>query len=163
VLWRRKKNGAAAGLPSWIVSYGDMITTLLCFFIVLSALAKDQTGLKLHAGLESFKKRPLFRGLAGLSKKSAQMAPFDLPSPDMIPEAIVQQEKDNQLVGAEQENGKARIIDLEEEHFQRFLGKLDRQFELAKTAKVLGQTTIDVYEPRTGQPPQAGPQGQKAI
>lgn len=42
---KKRKEECPAGVPDWIVTYGDMMTLLLCFFVLLAAfseLKKDQ-------------------------------------------------------------------------------------------------------------------------
>ena len=36
----RKKKAGSAGAPEWVVTYGDMMSLLLCFFIMLAALSE---------------------------------------------------------------------------------------------------------------------------
>lgn len=37
---RKRKKKEAGGVPEWIVTYGDMMTLLLCFFILLAAFSE---------------------------------------------------------------------------------------------------------------------------
>jgi chemotaxis protein MotB len=39
-----KKKAAAAGAPEWVLTYGDMMSLLLCFFILLAAFADYEKG-----------------------------------------------------------------------------------------------------------------------
>ncbi|MHC4092412.1 MAG: flagellar motor protein MotB, partial [Planctomycetota bacterium] len=36
----KKKYKASAGAPAWMVTYGDMMTLLLCFFVLLVAMSE---------------------------------------------------------------------------------------------------------------------------
>jgi len=46
-----KKPAAASGAPEWVVTYGDMMSLLLCFFVLLAAMANfdDQDKLMMSA------------------------------------------------------------------------------------------------------------------
>ena len=50
---------------AYLVSFGDTMTTLLAFFIVLNSLADEQTGANLHAGTGSFIQALESGGLGG--------------------------------------------------------------------------------------------------
>ena len=52
---KRIKDQVVSGInKSYLVSFGDTMTALLAFFIVLNSLAEDQTGANLHSGTGSF-------------------------------------------------------------------------------------------------------------
>jgi hypothetical protein len=51
---RKQKAPGAGPNMAYLMSFGDTMTTLLAFFIVLNSLAKEQTGAKLYAGTGSF-------------------------------------------------------------------------------------------------------------
>ena len=36
---KRRKKPEAPGVPEWVVTYGDMMTLLLCFFVLLQAFS----------------------------------------------------------------------------------------------------------------------------
>ncbi len=48
---KRKKK--AAGAPEWMVTYGDMMTLLLCFFVLLLAMSEIKQEDKFHQVVES--------------------------------------------------------------------------------------------------------------
>ncbi|HPM22573.1 MAG TPA: flagellar motor protein MotB [Phycisphaerae bacterium] len=51
-----KKREAPSGAPDWIVTYGDMMSLLLCFFIMLAALANyDKQDKRLMTAIESIR------------------------------------------------------------------------------------------------------------
>ncbi|MBN1491298.1 MAG: OmpA family protein [Phycisphaerae bacterium] len=63
------KKKAEDGAPMWVVTYGDMMSLLLCFFIMLAALANfDNPNPKLAAALESIREA---LGMTGQSGKLA--------------------------------------------------------------------------------------------
>ena len=49
----RKKKLPEPPSKAYLISFGDTMTALLAFFIVLNSLAQEQTGAKLHAGTGS--------------------------------------------------------------------------------------------------------------
>ncbi|MFH1418828.1 MAG: flagellar motor protein MotB [Planctomycetota bacterium] len=62
----RKKKAAPEGAPMWMVTYGDMMTLLLCFFVMLAALANFDDQKKLFmAALESIRRAFGSPGQAG--------------------------------------------------------------------------------------------------
>jgi flagellar motor protein MotB len=56
---------AGPGAPLWMLSFADMMTNLLCFFILLSAFAQKQEGVLLEDGLGSIQRALLSIGLPG--------------------------------------------------------------------------------------------------
>ena len=36
----KRKKPAPAGVPEWVVTYGDLMSLLLCFFILLAAFSE---------------------------------------------------------------------------------------------------------------------------
>ena len=51
-----KKTEAPAGAPDWIVTYGDLMSLLLCFFILLAAMANyDKSDKRMMAAIESIR------------------------------------------------------------------------------------------------------------
>jgi chemotaxis protein MotB len=56
---RKASSGEAAppGAPLWLASFSDMMTNLLCFFILICAFAMQKRGLMLEDGLGAIKAR----------------------------------------------------------------------------------------------------------
>ena len=64
---RKKKAPPAPPSKAYLVSFGDTMTALLAFFIVLNSFAKDQTGANMHSGTGSFVNAVSSIGLPGVS------------------------------------------------------------------------------------------------
>ena len=65
---RRKKEGGG-GIPEWMCTYGDMMSLLLCFFIMLFAMSQI-TPVRYQALVDSLQQD--FRGYAGSAKVRAK-------------------------------------------------------------------------------------------
>jgi hypothetical protein len=166
VLIPRQKKGGHGGEPdslAWMMSYADMATILLAMFIVLSTFAKDQTGISLYYGTGSFRAAVTSFGVPGLMANSAQTVGLQAPGtqhtmgePDPAePEgdtSTARQKKENDS-GKNGADAPARIIDGEEENFQRFVGEMDRHFRTAKLPRTAGQTALDFYDRLNSSPP----------
>lgn len=68
---------AKAPIPAWLVSFGDMMTLILTFFILLVALAPTQDAVKVAKGVGSFEVALRGHGLPGLLTGDEKMAIFD--------------------------------------------------------------------------------------
>jgi hypothetical protein len=151
----RPKKGGHGGPDSlaWMMSYADMATILLAMFIVLSTFAKDQTGISLYYGTGSFRAAVTTFGLPGLMPNSSQVVSLQAPGPqhtlpardDSEPGDDPHVAKDKQST-ATPETTPDRIIDGEQENFQRFLSEMDRHFHTTKLPRHGGQTALDFYE-----------------
>lgn len=163
---REKKGGHGGGPDSlaWMMSYADMATILLAMFIVLSTFAKDQTGISLYYGTGSFRAAVTSFGLPGLMNNSSEVVSLQapgtqhtLPNPesaeqDREPHSAREKENDN-AAGKTASDAQQRVIDAEEENFQRFLGEMDRHFNTAKLPRTSGQTSLDFYDKLGTRPP----------
>lgn len=62
-----KKPQAPSGAPDWIVTYGDLMSLLLCFFILLAAMANyDKQDKRMMAAIESIREALGSPGQAGM-------------------------------------------------------------------------------------------------
>jgi len=50
---RSKKPEAPTGAPGWMVTYGDCMTLLLCFFVILVSMSEIKQDQKFHDVIES--------------------------------------------------------------------------------------------------------------
>ena len=71
---------------AYLMSFGDTMTTLLAFFIVLNSLAAEQTGANLHSGTGSFIQTTRSMGLAGTFKGKRAVQRWD---PTRMPTSCV--------------------------------------------------------------------------
>ena len=73
----RKKKKAPEGTPDWMVTYGDMMTLLLCFFVMIVAMSELKQDERFRKVVESLQRE------FGYSR-SVGMSPADMP-PEMSP------------------------------------------------------------------------------
>lgn len=145
---RRKRHDGTINTDGWMMSYADMATILLAMFIVLSTLGKDQTGVSLSRATGSFQNALRNFGLPGLFPTSSKPIPMSGPTPRYT--YAPGEEADRPEKGGAEP---LRVIDGEEEHLQRFLKELKRQFTCNRLPRQTGQVIIDLYEPLSKRPP----------
>ena len=51
----RKKKQAPAGAPQWMVTYGDMMTLLLCFFVIIVSMSEIKKDERFQEVIESIR------------------------------------------------------------------------------------------------------------
>lgn len=69
---RKKKEAAAAGgVPEWMATYGDLVTLLMCFFVLLFAFSSIDAQ-KFEAVMQSF------QGSAGILSGGTSLTPADM-------------------------------------------------------------------------------------
>ncbi len=150
----KKKPDEPGPSKAYLVSFGDTMTTLLAFFIVLCSLAEDQTGANLHNGTGSFVRALDGLGLPGAfsgetTSKAVQLqatSPLYLvPAPD--------QETDQNASGPDDNDNGMRVIDREKEEYQRFLNEMDRMFQVDPLPETNGEATFDFFKKLNPQPP----------
>ncbi|MFW6155201.1 MAG: OmpA/MotB family protein [Planctomycetota bacterium] len=74
---KKKKKEASEGAPAWMVTYGDMMTLLLCFFVMIVAMSELKKDERFRKVVESLQRE------FGYSR-SVGMSPADMP-PEMSP------------------------------------------------------------------------------
>ncbi|NLF31949.1 MAG: MotB, partial [Planctomycetes bacterium] len=72
-----RKQQAPQGAPEWVLTYGDMMSLLLCFFIMIVAMSELKQDERFRKVVESVQRE------FGYSR-SIGMAPADMP-PEMSP------------------------------------------------------------------------------
>ncbi len=142
---KRKSPDAHINTEGWMMSYADMATILLAMFVVLSTLGKDQTGVNLYSGTGSFKHALDCFGLPGFFSSGPKPVQMEAPSPKYLP---TEKEPTDPLAnGPDKGNEQGRVIDIELEQMQRFLGEMSRQFNVEKLPRTQGQAVVDFYDP----------------
>ncbi len=146
-----KKKGAegAINTEGWMMSYADMATVLLAMFIVLSTLGKDQTGVSLQKGLESWRDSRASFGLSGAFQTSSHVFQQEAMAPNY---GLEQDKPADNGTGPDDKEGQ-RSRDAEQEGLQRFLQEMDRQFKVDKLPRVVGSATVDFFDKLGDAPP----------
>jgi flagellar motor protein MotB len=151
----RKKSGPSFG-PSqaYIVSFGDMMTALLAFFIVLCSLAEEQTGANLHSGTGSFVQTLNGFGLPGSFSSDTSKRAVSLQQPGPLYMVNDEnQEPDKNAKGPDETDNGLRVIDREQEELHRFVNEMNRLSEVAKLPNVQGEVSFDFFDKISGTPP----------
>ena len=131
---------------SYLVSFGDCMTALLAFFIVLNSLAEEQTGAALHSGTGSFVKALESHGVPGMyeSGRSKQTFQGEDSSPLYMISDPEQRPPDSNGTGPDDENDTERIVDRQRDDFHRFLQEIRRLNQLEAQPGIEGEVTFDI-------------------
>lgn len=151
-----KKNKAPDELPSkaWLLSFGDTMTTLLAFFIVLCSMAENQTGMNIYRGSGSFIAALGSGGLNGAlhTGKSDRAVHFNATHPlYMVEDESEEHSQENR--GPDDEENDIASRDREQEDFMRSLNEIERYASLQDQASTTGETTFDFFERLQPKPP----------
>jgi flagellar motor protein MotB len=142
---RRKKQPPQGPNNGYLVSFGDTMTALLAFFIVLNTLAEEQTGADIHAGTGSFIEATDKLGAPGIF--SDGMSRYRLQLDEPSPLYIVPDEDENESFGnasgPDEDGDNSWVRDREQEEYERFLTELERFHEIEPTPSVKGEVSFD--------------------
>ena len=132
---------------AWLVSFGDTMTTLLAFFIVLCSLAEEQTGANLYRGTGSFVNAMRGEGLPGPfgSKTTNNAIPRHETNPLYIAADLDNNPPDANPSGPDKNDNGLRSIDRETEVFQRFLNELEQLSEVENMPETKGEVVFDFF------------------
>lgn len=146
---KKKKSLPSPPSKAYLVSFGDTMTALLAFFIVINSLAQEQTGANLYAGTGSFVSAVKSIGFSGTAptSRSQYVAKKTAPVPlYALAENLDKNPDQEGKIGPDDENDEQRKIDREKESFQRFLNEIDRVFQLSRKSSVADQVVFDSFE-----------------
>ena len=146
---RREKPEEPGPSKLYLVSFGDTMTTLLAFFIVLCSLAEDQTGMNLYSGTGSFVRAMNGFGLPGAfsGDNSARTFQLQATSPLYLVPDPEDSEPERNPTGPDAEDNKLRSIDREQDEFKRFLNEMERSSEVTTEPTTEGEVTFDFFAP----------------
>lgn len=153
---RKKKNVSSGPNNGYLVSFGDTMTALLAFFIVLNSLAEEQSGANLYEGTGSFIRALESFGLPGVfpGERSSQSFQLEQPSPHYLAPS---DEPVTELVrnpsGPDDVDYQQRVIDYERESFERFLNEIERLHRTAVEPEVIGEISFDRLKSIPHEPP----------
>ena len=143
---RRKSQPSSGPNQGYLVSFGDTMTALLAFFIVLNSLAEDQSGANLYEGTGSFVRALSSFGLPGRFFGEHSARPFQMTETNpqyLAPADRPLKEVEIDPSGPDDVEQQERVIDYELEAYQRFLHELDRLHETSLEPDVLGEIAFD--------------------
>jgi len=132
---------------SYMVSFGDTMTALLAFFIVLNSMAEEQTGANLHSGTGSFAATGASAGTPGKfhTGRSDKIFQHTESSPSYLVSDPEGKTETGDGVGPDDEDDGQRIVDRQKENFQRFLNEAGRRAtQLTSASSIDGETNFDV-------------------
>ena len=136
------------------------MTALLAFFIVLNSLAEEQTGANLHAGTGSFVQAIDGFGMPGMFNQERSSQTFQ--KKETGPQYVAPQETDEEhefdprAHGPDDSSDSMRIIDREQELFERFLVELQRLNNVEILPEIHGEIGFDSFEKLAEEPPLMG-------
>lgn len=151
----RKKTQSTGG-PSraYLISFGDTMTALLAFFIVLNSLAKEQTGANLYSGTGSFVRALSGLGLPGmLGKRAERVTQLDYVSPFYTVDDPESRTREGPPKGPDDEDNGVRVIDREREEFERFVFEMEHLYSVDSLPKAKGQIVFDSFDGFPSAPP----------
>ena len=155
---KRKKQPDQPPSQAYLMSFGDTMTTLLAFFIVLNSLAEEQTGANLYSGTGSFVRALESFGLQGQfsQQRSANAIPRETTSPLYMAPDPEKRTPDQDGSGPDADDDAVRVIDREEEDFERFMVEMKRLFPLQRLPDTTGEVAFDYFNSINPQPPHLG-------
>lgn len=145
---RKAKEPSAPPSKAYLVSFGDTMTALLAFFIVLNSFAKDQTGANMHSGTGSFVNAVSSIGLPGTAPGDRSNLVIEKEAPAPI-YAISDPDEDRtspDRMGPDDNPDDGRVIDRQTESFKRFLTEVNRRFEVEEELPTRSQIVLDSFE-----------------
>ncbi|MEL7497713.1 MAG: flagellar motor protein MotB [Planctomycetota bacterium] len=143
---RKKKPPPEKPSKAYLVSFGDTMTALLAFFIVLNSFAKEQTGANMHSGTGSFMNAVSTIGLPGGMMGDRSQVMVDKKAPSPIYAVQGSEERGRERLGPDDDPDNKRIIDRQTEEFKRFLNNVSKQFDIKEMPPTKTQIVFDSFE-----------------
>ncbi len=150
---------------AYLVSFGDTMTTLLAFFIVLCSLAEDQSGANLYSGTGSFVRAIEGGGVPGpfSSRGSSNAIVRDTSSPLYLAENLDGDESESNATGPDDGDNGMRVIDRNKDIYQRYLNELEQLTKIDSLPEVEGEIVFDIFNRYNREPPLLNDAYKKAI
>lgn len=141
----KKKRIPSKPSKAYLVSFGDTMTALLAFFIVLNSLATEQTGAKLYDGTGSFVEAFSNSGAPGPIASDRSKDMISQVSQKPIYALAENMDREQGDVGPDDTDENERVIDREKEQFQKFLAEMNTVFGLHSDSALENQTVFDSF------------------
>ena len=152
---KKKKDPVAPPSKAYLVSFGDTMTTLLAFFIVLCSMAKEQTGANLHSGTGSFVRALDSFGMPGqyAGDRSDRSFQMEASSPLYIVNDGEETQPELDAAGPDDEGNRLRVIDREIEQLTRFMTEMERLAQVDSNEEASGESVFDFFNRMNAEPP----------
>ena len=159
----RKKRKPSKPSQAYLVSFGDTMTALLAFFIVLNSLAQEQTGANLYTGTGSFSAAVRGLGVPGWFKSNTSRTP--IAASDSKPIYYVDDEGNakGQGAGPDDEDNDLRVIDRQKEQVQRIVTELENLFAIDQNNRSFSEIEFDLFDSIGKSPDMLGASAKKVI
>ena len=150
---KREKTPPSKPSNAYLISFGDTMTAMLAFFIVLNTMAKEQTGANLHAGTGSFVSAISSMGLPGsfTGDKSKNIQQMNHSSPKYVVNDNGEISEDNSGDGPDDEDNGLRVLDRQMENLQRMMTEFEQQFDVSQATDESSSVVFDLFD-RIGKP-----------
>lgn len=132
-LRKKKKSESGPQVPAYIVTFSDMVTLLLTFFVLLLSMAEDDNPDKFKIGQESFKRSLANFGLRGILYTVGSTNEF---VDKRVNHPIDEQDPEEQLVP----------VNAREEQLRRLFSKINDQMNV-RPSQIKGKLT-DLITPQ---------------
>lgn len=147
---KKKKKAIKTSEPSkaYLVSFGDTMTALLAFFIVLNSLAKEQTGAAMYSGTGSFARAFKSKsGSAGMmpGNRSKYVIQAAHPKPIYGLQDNLEKNEETERTKGPDDEGDERIMDRDQEQFQKFLKQMQQVMDVKEAPTRVDQTVVDAF------------------
>ncbi len=129
---------------AYLLSVGDCMTALLAFFIVLNAMAAEQTGANLYSGTGSFNAALNNHGLPGVFPENLSKNVMQHNAVSPLYMVGDQEDEIGDGFGPDDTDDNGRIIDREEEQFSRFLEEVRRVASVQQEPGIEAEVSFDV-------------------
>lgn len=145
---RKQKPPEKGPSKAYLVSFGDTMTTLLAFFIIMNSLAKEQTGANMHSGTGSFVRALNSLGMPGgaAAKHSDNAISRNDTSPLYVVPNADDQPPEMNPTGPDEEDDHQRVIDHEADQFERFMVEMKRLMEGDSQPDISGEIVFDFFD-----------------
>ncbi len=125
----KRKEQAAAGAPAWMVTFADLMSLMLTFFVLLLSMSTTDV-VKYKQALMSIKEAfsdPMNGYLTGSGKIIGDRGVIEIPTPEVIPqpEQIEQEPKEEPKIEPSKPNQK--VVDATDHLYQTLKGEMQKE------------------------------------
>lgn len=159
----RKRRSSSGPNQSYLISFGDTMTALLAFFIVLNSLASEQTGANLYSGTGSFIRATDTLGVPGIFPSGR--SPHAIQLTHSSPLYLIPDSRDDVRDGdgPDEDDDSLFLRDRELDDFERMLNELERLHSPSQQMQLSGEVAFDWQEPYWDENQQLAPSFRKLM